>query len=91
MPHEENDANGLDGEEEIIPEHNDKKIIVNELLCYVSYYLKHGSAAPENIKHVVLSFYDEGDILMAKRVCWQCTKAGVLKKYEKRKKNVTKK
>ena len=47
-------------------------------------YLHRGSAAPENIKYVSMSFYDDSHVNEAKRLLWQTTNDGVLKKYEKR-------
>ena len=69
--------------------YGDKKLYVNELLCYVSYHLRSGGAAPENIKWVALAFYDESQINNAKRLLWQCTKPGILRKFERRNTSVS--
>ena len=64
--------------------YENKNLLVNELLFYISYYVNHGSASPDNIRRIVLSFFDEEEISIAKRVLWKHVKAGILKKYEKR-------
>ena len=47
-PRSETDTNSDDQNEEIEILHADKTLIINGLLCFVSYYLRSGSAAPEN-------------------------------------------
>ena len=61
MTGETNDTNKDDHGDNITLTHGDKKLYVNELLCFVSHHLHSGGAAPENIKWVALSFYDGCD------------------------------
>ena len=64
-------------------------MLVKQLLCYISNYVNFRSVAPDNIRRIILSSFDEKDISTAKKVLWNNAKAGVLKKYEGR--NDTKK
>ena len=82
-------TNGDDGSSELAQEdsleienpYENKILLVNELLCYISNYVNFGSAAPDNIRRIILSSFDEKDISTAKKVLWNKAKAGVLKKY----------
>ena len=84
---EDNEVVGI--EESADSELYENKIhVINELLFYVSNYTKGGSCTPDNIKNIILSFYDEDKIWKAKVLLWKKVKTGVLKKLEKRKDTV---
>ena len=65
-------------------EYEDKLVVVNELLFYISNYCKDGSAAPKNIKRIITGFYDDSEVWVAKKVLWKFVDSKVLKKFEKR-------
>ena len=67
--------------EKVITGYEDKTLIVKDILFFVSYYMKHGSAGHDNIQHVVMSHYEDDDILNAKRLLWQKVRTGVLSKF----------
>ena len=80
---DEGDTNGSEISE-VTELYENKTHLINELLFYVSNYTKGGSCTPENIKGIVLSFYDEDMIWKAKQLLWNKVKDGILKKFERR-------
>ena len=61
--------------------YENKTLLVNEMLFYISHFVNCGSATPDNIRRIVLSSFDEEEISIAKKVLWKNVKEGVLKKY----------
>ena len=57
-------------------EYEGKLVVVNELLFYVSNYCKGGSATPEIIKKIIIGFYEESEIWVAKKVLWKFVGSG---------------
>ena len=47
------------------------ELIVNELLTYMTHYVKNSSM--ENIRKIVLNFYSEDEVIDAKKVLWNST------------------
>ena len=81
-------AEGNDGdslEENVVSELNENKtLVINELLFYVSNYTKVGSCTPDNIKKIILYYYEEEVIWEAKTLLWSKVREGVLRRLEKR-------
>ena len=74
---EDNDVNLMNESQEIATEvltgnnelnDTDEKIIINELLTYISYYLNNSNI--ENIKKITINFYSTEDIISAKKLLW---------------------
>ena len=80
---DEGDTNGSEISE-VTDLYENKTHLINELLFYVSNYTKGGSCTPENIKGIVLSFYDEDMIWKAKQLLWNKVKDEISKKFERR-------
>ena len=55
-------------DQSVEPVEVDPKLVTDELLCYVYFYLQ--SCAPENIKKVVLDFFTQEEILNSKKELW---------------------
>ena len=66
---------------------DDKNIVINQLLCYVSTYIH--CSAPDNIKRLVLLSYSGKQILHAKKMLWSAVQTGILCKYKKRRASPT--
>ena len=81
---DDNEINNSVESDEEVETNEDKPYVVNELLFYVSNHTKGGSCTPDNIKRIVLSFYDLKPILAAKTLLWKKVKSGILRKLEKR-------
>ena len=79
-----NEINDSVESDEEVETNEDKPYVVNELLFYVSNHTKGGSCTPDNIKRIVLSFYDLKPILATKTLLWKKVKSGILRKLEKR-------
>ena len=43
-------------------------MIVNEALCYILYCMH--SSAPDNVKRVIINFYNSEEIIAAKKALW---------------------
>ena len=64
----------------------ERKVVINELLCYASFYLN--SCTADNIAKIVIGHFSEDDILTAKKVLWEEPNRPHLKKFQTRRDTV---
>ena len=57
-------------------------MIINEVLCYIIHRVQGNSA--ENCKRVLLNFYNEDEVINAKKVLWDAVSADHIGEYHDR-------
>ena len=80
---ETSDVNDVESTTSEVSGCSDKKVVVCELLCYISFY-QHCSTQ-ENLKRLLIGSYSDDQIQEAKRILWDSVDKHVLKEYKQRK------